>query len=162
MYCIFLCLCLSVCKQKDAKIPGQLYQALNHTAQWILVLQITGVSRDFSRHSKVGKQNDCGLGIHFTFLQRERQRGISLIIKNRHFASFLIDQGTPSSAAFCLFWDRHSVIIPCFLTGSYFWAGKIQFCLHYWEPLNCLWKSHYLIPVKLFLNWDKSIIMFFC
>lgn len=136
---MYLSACMSLCRQKDATNPHQLYQALNHTAQ-SLVLQIIGVNKDFSRCSKVGMQNDCGLDIHFTFLQRERKGGNSLIIKNCHFASSLIDQGTPSSSALCLFWDRHSVIILFFLTGSYFWAGKIQFGLHYWEPLNWLWK----------------------
>jgi len=94
-------------------------------------LQIIGANRDISRHSKAGKQNDCGLDSHFTFLQKETQGGNSLLIKNHHFASSLIDQGTPSSSAFSLFWTRHRVIIDCFLTGSYFRAGKIQFWSHY-------------------------------
>lgn len=124
---LYLSVCVSLCRQKDATTPHQLYQALNHTAQSLLVLQIIGVNKDFSRCSKVGMQNDCGLDIHFTFLQRERKGGNSLIIKNCHFASSLIDQGIPSSSALCLFWDRHSVIILFF--------------------------SHWF----LFLSWQKSV-----
>lgn len=57
----------------------------------------------------------------------EKDRGNSLISKNRHFDSSVIDQDTPSTSAFCLSWDRQSVLTPCFLTGSYTELAKFSF-----------------------------------
>lgn len=50
---LYFSMCVCVCQQKDAMTIDQLDQAL--TAQSMLGLQIIGVNRDFSGHSKAGK-----------------------------------------------------------------------------------------------------------
>lgn len=59
---LYLSVCLHVCGQKVATIADELYEALNHTAQPILVLQIIAINREFLGTIK-------------------RKRGNSLIIK---------------------------------------------------------------------------------
>lgn len=134
--------CVNICRQKVATIPDGLYVALNHTAQSILVLQIIVINRDLLGSVK-------------------RYRGNSIIIKRVLWLWAILPPLSLTKAThlalILLFWDRDSVIVPCFLTGSYFWIGKIQFGLHYWRAVE---RGKQQIPVKLFLNWLKSIIVF--
>lgn len=89
-------MCLHVCGQKVATIADELYEALNHTAQPILVLQIIAINREFLGTIKRKRGNS-------------HNQKVFLIMS--HLASSFINQGTSSGSAFCLYWDRQSVIL---------------------------------------------------